>query len=145
MASVIFAFVYKYFFAALVTYVVGMFTKALAKQFGNDRAAKIQAAISAAMLWAEQEFGLGTGSEKWEEAWKKIKELLMAQGITLTSTETSTVETLMEAEVPKINAITYSALPEEVKQARTTRSTETTELVDKLKEKHATKPTDPPA
>jgi len=142
MALVIFNFIYKYFFAALVTYVVGMLTKALAKQFGNDRAAKIKEAILAAMLWAEQELGLGTGKEKWEEAWKKIRELLEAQGITLTTNETSTVEVLMQANVPRINALTYSALPEEVKQIRAARSAEVTSIINKLKEKYATKPTE---
>ena len=66
MAVVIFNFIYKYFFAALMTFVVGMFSKALVKQFGNDRADKIKEAILAAMLWAEQEFGIGNGTQKWE-------------------------------------------------------------------------------
>ena len=137
MTAIIFAFVYKYFFTALITFGVAMFSKYLIKQFGNDRATKIKETILAAMLWAEQEFGLGTGSEKWEEAWKKIIELLSAAGITLTATETTTVETLMQANVPKINSIVYSALPEKAKQERAVRKLETTELINKLKEKNA--------
>jgi len=135
--TIIFAFVYKYFFTALITFGVAMFSKYLIKQFGNDRATKIKETILAAMLWAEQEFGLGTGSEKWEEAWKKIRELLLTQGITLTTDETSTVETLMKANVPQINALVYSALPEKALQERAVRSTEVTNTIAKLKEKYA--------
>ena len=138
MALVIFNFIYKYFFAALMTFIVGMFSKALVKQFGNDRANKIKEAILAAMLFAEEQFGLGHGNEKWEAAWKKIVELLQAQGINLTTTETSTVETLMKSNVPKINAITYSALPKEALQVRKIKgiSPEAKLLIEKLKEKY---------
>jgi len=142
MPLLIFNFIYKYFFAALMTFVVGMFSKALAKQFGNDRAAKIKEAILAAMLWAEQEFGLGTGKEKWEEAWKKIRELLQAQGITLKPDEIATVEVLMKSNVPQINAITYSALPKEALQVREIKgiSPEAKLLIEKLKEKYPNQP-----
>ena len=142
MPLLIFNFIYKYFFAALMTFVVGMFSKALAKQFGNDRATKIKEAILSAMLWAEEEFGLGTGKEKWEEAWKKIRELLEAQGITLSTNETSTVEILMQANVPQINAITYSALPKEALQVREIKgiSPEAKLLIEKLKEKYPDQP-----
>lgn len=141
MPTIIFNFIYKYFFAALMTFIVGMFSKALVKQFGNDRADKIKEAILAAMLWAEQEFGLGTGSQKWEEAWNKIAELLAAQGITLNPEEVPIVETLMESNVPKINAITYSALPKEALLERkiSIRTPETIEMVNKLKKKYPVK------
>ena len=136
MGEVIFAFVYKYFFAIIITYVVGMFTKSLVKQFGNDRTQKIKDTILSAMLWAEQEFGLGTGNQKWEEAWKKIRELLQVQGITLSTSEIPVVETLMKANVPQINVITYSALPKEALQDRVNRTPEVAAMIEKLKEKH---------
>jgi len=138
MAAIIFAFVYKYFFAALLTFVVGMFSKALIKDFGNDRATKIKETILSAMLWAEEQFGIGNGTQKWEEAWKKIRELLQAQGITLSTSEIPVVETLMKSNIPKINAITYSALPEEALQVRKIKgiSPEAKLLVEELKKKH---------
>jgi hypothetical protein len=142
MAAIIFAFVYKYFFAIILTYVVGMFSKALIKDFGNDRATKIKETILSAMLWAEEQFGIGNGTQKWEEAWKKIRELLAVQGITLSTSEIPVVETLMKSNVPQINAITYSALPEADLQVRDikNRSPEATLLIEKLKEKYPPKP-----
>lgn len=142
MAATIFAFVYKYFFAIILTYVVGMFSKALVKQFGADRATNIKDTILSAMLWAEEQFGIGHGSEKWEEAWKKIIELLKAQGITLTTKEVPVVETLMKSNIPKINAITYSALPKEALQVREIKgiSPEAKLLIEKLKEKYPNQP-----
>lgn len=137
MTATIFAFVYKYFFTALITFAVAMFSKSLVKQFGNDRATKIKETILAAMLWAEQEFGVGTGNKKWEEAWKKIIELLGVQGITLTANETSTVETLMKANVPQINSVVYSALPDKALEERKVRSVEVTKIINNLKDKHA--------
>jgi len=138
MATIIFAFVYKYFFAALLTFVVGMFSKALIKDFGNDRATKIKETILSAMLWAEEQFGIGNGNQKWEEAWKKIRELLAAQGITLKAEETSYVKDLMKSNVPQINAITYSALPEADLQVRDikNRTPEATLLIEELKKKY---------
>jgi hypothetical protein len=142
MGSIIFAFVYKYFFAIILTYVVGMFSKALIKDFGNDRADKIKKTILSAMLWAEEQFGIGNGTQKWEEAWKKIRELLAVQGITLTTEEVPVVETLMKSNVPQINAITYSALPEADLQVREikNRTPEATLLIEKLEEKYPPKP-----
>jgi hypothetical protein len=138
MAAVIFAFIYKYFFAIILTYVVGMFSKALVKKFGADRATAIKETIVSAMLWAEQEFGIGHGSQKWEAAYKKIVELLQVQGIILTTEEVPVVETLMKSNIPEINAKTYSALPKEVLQSREIKgiSPEAKLLVDKLKEKY---------
>ena len=143
MAAIIFAFMYKYFFAIILTYVVGMFSKALVKKFGADRATAIKETILSAMLWAEQEFGIGHGSQKWEEAWKKIIELLAVQGITLTTEEVPVVETLMKSNIPGINAKTYSALPEEVLQVREIKgiSPEAKLLVEELKKKHSSEPT----
>jgi len=138
MVAIIFAFVYKYFFAIILTYVVGMFSKALVKKFGADRATVIKETILSAMLWAEQEFGIGHGNQKWEAAYKKIVELLQAQGIFLTTEEVPVVETLMKSNIPEINAKTYSALPKEVLQVREIKgiSPEAKLLVEKLKEKY---------
>jgi hypothetical protein len=138
MAAIIFAFMYKYFFAIILTYVVGMFSKALVKKFGADRATAIKETILSAMLWAEQEFGIGHGNQKWEAAYKKIIELLQAQGITLTTSELPVVETLMKSNIPGINAKTYSAVPKEVLQVREIKglSPEARLLVEELKEKH---------
>jgi hypothetical protein len=139
MGAVIFAFLYKYFFVIILTYIVGMFSKALIKDFGNDRATKIKETILSAMLWAEEQFGIGNGNQKWEEAWKKIRELLAVQGITLSTSEIPVVETLMKSNVPKINAITYSALPKEALQDRVNRTPEVAAMIDKLKEKYPPK------
>lgn len=142
MIATIFAFVYKYFFAIILTYVVGMFSKVLIKDFGNDRAAKIKETILSAMLWAEEQFGIGNGNQKWEKAWAKIRELLQAQGITLSTSEIPVVETLMKSNVPQINAITYSALPEADLQVRDikNRTPEATLLIEELKKKYPPKP-----
>jgi hypothetical protein len=142
MGAIIFAFLYKYFFAIILTYVVGMFSKALIKDFGNDRATKIKETILSAMLWAEEQFGIGNGTQKWEEAWKKIRELLAVQGITLSTSEIPVVETLMKANVPQINAITYSALPEADLQVRKikNRTPEAILLIEELKKKYTDQP-----
>jgi len=138
MATLIFNFIYKYFFDALIVFFVGMFSKALIKQFGNDRAEKIQDTIWSAMLWAEETFGIGNGSEKFTAAWNKIKELLKEQNIKLKSNEEQYVKELMRSHVPEINSITYSAMPEKVISNRPsfTRSPEITVLINKLKNKH---------
>ena len=138
MATLIFNFIYKYFFDALIVFIVGMFSKALIKQFGNDRAEKIKDTIWEAMLWAEETFGIGNGSEKFTAAWNKIKELLKEQNIKLKSSEEQYVKELMRSNVPEINSITYSAMPEKVISNRPsfTRSPEITVLINKLKNKH---------
>jgi len=138
MATLIFNFIYKYFFDALIVFIVGMFSKALIKQFGNDRAEKIKDTIWEAMLWAEETFGIGNGSEKFKAAWNKIKDLLKVQNIKLKSSEEQYVRELMLSHVPEINSITYSAMPEKVISNRPsfTRSPEITVLINKLKNKH---------
>lgn len=143
MATIIFNFIYKYFFAALLTFVVGMFSKALIKDFGNDRATKIKETILSAMLWAEEQFGIGNGNQKWEEAWKKIRELLAVQGITLSTSEIPVVETLMKSNVPQINAITYSTLPEKALLDRKiiNRTPEFKAMIEELKKKYPQKST----
>ena len=136
--SAIFGFIYKYFFDAILVFAVGMFSKALINQFGNERGQKIKETILAGMLWAEEQLGLGNGNEKWKIAWEKIEELLGQQGITLKRKEISYVSSLMKSNIPEINSITYSALPEAAVMARNikTSSSSTKLLIDLLKEKY---------
>lgn len=137
MITAILSFIVKHFSEALLVIALGMFSKALIKQFGNDRAKKIKETILAAMLWAEENLGLGHGSEKWTAAWNKIIEMLEKQGIKLKNEEISYCQDLMKSNVPGINEMTYNALPEMVKETRKIlRSPETTRAINKLKGKY---------
>ena len=138
MINHIFSFIFTHFTDAILIFCVGMFTKALSKHFGNDRAEKIKDTIWEAMLWAEETFGIGNGSEKFKAAWNKIKDLLKVQNIKLKSSEEQYVRELMLSHVPEINSITYSAMPEKVISNRPSfsRSPEITVLINKLKNKH---------
>ncbi|GAI44575.1 unnamed protein product, partial [marine sediment metagenome] len=87
--------------------------------------------------WAENQLGIGHGSQKWTAAWNKIIEMLQKQGIKLKNKEISYVQDLMKAKIPEINEITYNALPEKAKEARLImRAPETVDAINKLKEKH---------
>ncbi|GAI36992.1 unnamed protein product, partial [marine sediment metagenome] len=67
----------------------------------------------------------------------KIIEMLQKQGIKLKNKEISYAQDLMKSNIPKINEITYNALPEKAKEARLImRSPETVAAINKLKEKH---------
>lgn len=135
--TAILTFIVSHFSEVLLVIALGMFSKALVKQFGNDRANKIKETILSAMLWAEDQLGIGHGSQKWTAAWNKIIEMLKKQGIKLEKEEISYAKDLMKANVPKINEITYNALPEIAKEARLMmRSPETVDAINKLKEKH---------
>ena len=142
MVSIGINFLYKYFGTAVIVYAVGMLTAALVKKWGADRTVIIKETILSAMLWAENAYGIGNGSVKFQAAWEKIKELLAVQGVTLKAEETSTVKTIMESNIPKINQITYSALPDEVKQERTVinRTPEVTAMVEELRKKISDQP-----
>jgi hypothetical protein len=59
------------------------------------------------MLWAEEELGIGNGNQKWEEAWKKLIEILADKKIQLKKSEEKAVKTMMKANVGKINQQTY--------------------------------------
>ncbi|MBA7569594.1 hypothetical protein ES695_14200 [Candidatus Atribacteria bacterium 1244-E10-H5-B2] len=139
MITSILSFIVSHFSEALLVIALGMFSKALVKQFGNDRANKIKETILSAMLWAENQLGIGHGSQKWTAAWNKIIEMLQKQGIKLKNEEISYAKDLMKSNIPKINEITYNALPEKAKEARLImRSPETVDAINKLKEKHKT-------
>jgi len=136
--SVIFSFVYKYFFDALLVMTFGLFSKTLIKYFGDERAIKIKEIILDSMLWAEETFGIGSGPEKFKNAWDKILEMLKIKGITLKNKEISLVRDIIKSNVPLINSIVYSSLPETALMARTinTSSPSTKLLIDLLREKY---------
>ena len=133
-------FIAKYFMQAALAVIVTVFTKVSLKYFGNDRTTKIKETILTAMLWAEETYGIGTGSQKWTEAWQKLTELLQVQGIKLSDKEMAIVSTQMKANIPEINSLVYSALPEisTVTRAPDLKPTEMSKLVDKLREKYPT-------
>ena len=138
MTGLITGFIGKYFMEAALAVIVTVLTKVCIKYFGNDRTLKIKEAIITAMLWAEETYGISTGDQKWTEAWNKLIELLQVQGIKLSSKEISIVSTQMKSNIPEINSIVYSALPEiaTVERIPSMRLSETQAIIDRLREKH---------
>ena len=138
MTGLITGFIGKYFMEAALAVIVTVLTKVCIKYFGNDRTLKIKEAIITAMLWAEETYGISTGDQKWTEAWNKLIELLQVQGIKLSSKEISIVSTQMKSNIPEINSIVYSALPEiaTVERIPSMRLSETQALVEKLRAKY---------
>ncbi len=100
----------KYLLNALLLSVVSIFYSFLKNKLGEDRASTIKEAILAAMLWAEEELGIGNGEKKWDVAWKKLIEILADKNIKLRKSEEDAVETMMKANVGKINKQTYDIL-----------------------------------
>ena len=100
----------KYLLNALLLSVVSIFYSFLKNKLGEDRAGTIKEAILAAMLWAEEELGIGSGSQKWDVAWKKLIEILADKNISLRKSEEKAVKTIMKANVGKINQQTYDIL-----------------------------------
>jgi len=138
MTGLITGFIGKYFMEAALAVIVTVFSKVCIRYFGNDRTAKIKETIMTAMLWAEQTYGIGTGDQKYNEAWKKLYELLQIQGIKLSNKEKSTVEIQMESNIPEINSIVYSALPEvsTITRAPNLKPTEVEALIKTLRLKY---------
>ena len=136
--EIILGFVSKYFLKSLVVLGFGIVSKVALKYFSNDRWEVIKENILIAMLWAEETFGMGHGQEKWNKAWQKIVELLKKKGIILKEKEISIVTDMMKANVPVINSITYSTVPEVVRELRDipARSPEYKSMLDKLYKKH---------
>jgi len=136
--EIILGFIGKYFMEALVVLGFGMVSKVALKYFSNDRWEVIKENILIAMLWSEETFGLGHGQEKWSKAWQKIIELLGEKGITLTEKESTIVRDMMKANVPVINSITYSTVPEVVRELREIprRSPEMRKLIEDLRKKY---------
>ena len=62
----------KFLLEGLIALAVSVGFGFLKNKWGNDRAETIKEALLTAMLWAEEEFGIGHGDEKWEEAWNKL-------------------------------------------------------------------------
>jgi hypothetical protein len=97
----------KYLFNALLLAIVSIGYGFLKNKLGEERANTIKEAILTAMLWAEEELGIGNGNQKWEEAWKKLIEILADKKIQLRKSEEKAVKTMMKANVGKINQQTY--------------------------------------
>ncbi|HAJ33184.1 MAG TPA: hypothetical protein DCK79_07400 [Candidatus Atribacteria bacterium] len=100
----------KYLLNALLLSLVSIFYSFLKNKVGEDRASTIKEAILSAMLWAEEELGIGNGSQKWEITWKKLVEILADKNIKLRKSEEKTVKTMMKANVGRINRQTYDVL-----------------------------------
>jgi len=100
----------KYLLNALLLALVSIGYGFLKNKLGEDRAGTIKEAILTAMLWAEEELGIGNGSQKWEIAWKKLIEILADKDISLRKSEEKAVKTMMKANIGKINLQSYSVL-----------------------------------
>ena len=100
----------KYLLNALLLSLVSIAYSFLKNKLGEDRASTIKDAILSAMLWAEEELGIGNGSQKWDIAWKKLIEILTDKNIKLRKSEEKAVKTMMKANVGKINKQTYDIL-----------------------------------
>jgi len=111
-------FISNNFLNGLVVAVFGIISKVALKYFSNDRWEIIKENILVAMLWAEETYGLGHGQEKWQKAWQKIIELLEKKGIKLKEKEISLVTDMMKSNVPVINSISYSTVPEVTRELR---------------------------
>ena len=112
-------FITKYLLDFALVFLVGLASKFMINKFGQDRASKIKEAILAAMLWAEEELGIGNGEEKWKIAWVKLIEILRNQKVELKEGEISYVKDLMKATVPEVNEIIYRAMPDSIRNGRT--------------------------
>ena len=104
------AFLSKYLLNALLIAMVSISYGFLKNKLGEDRAGTIKEAILSAMLWAEEELGIGNGSQKWDVAWQKLIEILEDKNINLKKSEEKAVKTMMKANVGKINQETYDVL-----------------------------------
>ena len=100
----------KYLLNALLLSLVSIFYSFLKNKLGEDRASTIKEAILSAMLWAEEELGIGNGNQKWEIAWKKLIEILADKNISLRKSEEKAVKMMMKANVGRINKQTYDIL-----------------------------------
>jgi len=100
----------KYLLNALLLSVVSIAYSFLKNKLGEDRASTIKEAILSAMLWAEEELGIGNGNKKWEIAWKKLIEILADKNIKLRKSEEKVVKTMMKGNVGRINRQTYDIL-----------------------------------
>lgn len=100
----------KYLLNALLLSLVSIAYSFLKNKLGDDRASTIKEAILSAMLWAEEELGIGNGNQKWEIAWKKLIEILEDKNIKLKESEEKAVKIMMKANVEKVNQQRYDVL-----------------------------------
>ena len=100
----------KYLLNALLLSLVSIAYSFLKNKLGEDRASTIKEAILSAMLWAEEELGIGNGNQKWEIAWKKLIKILADKNISLRKSEEKAVKMMMKANVGRINKQTYDIL-----------------------------------
>ena len=100
----------KFLLDGLLLFAVSIGFGFLKNKLGNDRAATIKEALITAMLWAEEEFGIGQGDKKWEEAWKKLLEILQDKKITLKAQETRELQAMMKANINRVNREYYDSL-----------------------------------
>jgi len=100
----------KYILNALLLSLVSIFYSFLKNKLGEDRAGTIKEAILSAMLWAEEELGIGNGENKWDIAWKKLIEILADKNIKLRKSEENTVKTMMKANVGRVNQQRYDVM-----------------------------------
>jgi hypothetical protein len=103
-------FISKYLLNALLLSLVSIGYSFLKNRLGEDRAGTIKEAILSAMLWAEEELGIGNGNQKWDVAWKKLIEILADKNISLKKSEEKAVKVMMKANVGRINQQTYDVL-----------------------------------
>ena len=100
----------KYLLNALLLSLVSIAYSFLKNKLGEERAGTIKEAILSAMLWAEEELGIGNGSQKWDVAWKKLIEILADKNISLRKSEEKAVKVMMKANVGGINQQTYDVM-----------------------------------
>ena len=100
----------KYLLNALLLSLVSIAFSFLKNKLGEERAGTIKEAILSAMLWAEEELGIGNGNQKWEIAWKKLIEILADKNISLRKSEEKAVKVMMKANVGRINQQTYDVM-----------------------------------
>ncbi|MDD4362925.1 MAG: phage holin, LLH family [Atribacterota bacterium] len=100
----------KFFMEGLLVLAVSIGFGFLKNKLGNDRTETIKEALLTAMLWAEEEFGIGQGDKKWEEAWNKLQEILMDKKINLKAQEIRELKTLMKANIHRVNREYYDTL-----------------------------------
>ena len=100
----------KFLMEGLLLFAVSLGFSFLKNRLGKDRAENIKEALLTAMLWAEEEFGIGEGEKKWEEAWRKLLEILEGKNIALKAPETRELQTLMKANINRINHEHYNTL-----------------------------------
>jgi len=100
----------KFLLEGLLALAVSIGFGFLKNKWGNDRAETIKEALLTAMLWAEEEFGIGQGNKKWEEAWNKLLEILEDKKITLKAQETRELQSMMKANINRVNREHYESI-----------------------------------